>query len=62
MGNAPRELAGTGVGLGGVKSRLEHLYATDQRLDIEARRPTGTRVRIEIPYRAALETAEAIPA
>jgi len=30
--------------------------------DVEARRPTGTRVRIEIPYRAALETAEAIPA
>jgi len=61
MGNAPPELAGTGVGLGGVKSRLEHLYASDQRLDVEARRPTGTRVRIEIPYRAALETAEAIP-
>lgn len=62
MGNAPPELAGTGVGLGGVRSRLEHLYSTDQRLIVEARRPTGTRVRIEIPYRAAPETAEAIPA
>jgi sensor histidine kinase YesM len=60
IGNAPPELAGTGLGLGGVKSRLEHLYAADHRLDVEARRPSGTRVRIEIPYRAAHVAAEAI--
>ena len=60
MGNAPPGLAGSGVGLGGVKSRLEHLYGADQRLDVEARRPSGTRVRIEIPYRAALEPAEEV--
>jgi sensor histidine kinase YesM len=62
IGNAPPELAGGGVGLGGVRSRLEHLYGSDQRLEVEARRPTGTRVRIEIPYHAAAEAAEAIPA
>jgi len=61
MGNAPPELAGSGVGLGGVKSRLQHLYGPDHRLDVEARRPSGTRVRIEIPYHAAPEAAEAIP-
>jgi LytS/YehU family sensor histidine kinase len=60
MGNAPPELAGNGVGLGGVKSRLEHLYGVDHRLDVEARRPSGTRVRIEIPYRAAFEPAEEV--
>jgi two-component system, LytTR family, sensor kinase len=53
IGNAPQELAGNGVGLGGVRSRLAHLYGSDHTLDVEARRPSGTRVRIEIPYRAA---------
>ena len=60
IGNAPSELAGSGIGLGGVKSRLEHLYAADHRLDVEPRRPSGTRVRIEIPYRAAHESVEAV--
>ena len=60
MGNAPADQAGGGVGLGGVRSRLEHLYGADQRLDVEARRPSGTKVRIEIPYRTAGESAEAV--
>ena len=53
IGNAPRGLAGSGVGLGSVKSRLAHLYGSDQSLHIGTLYPTGTRVRIEIPYRAA---------
>ena len=53
IGNAPRDLAGAGVGLGSVKSRLAHLYGSDQSFDIGSRYPAGTRVRIDIPYRAA---------
>jgi sensor histidine kinase YesM len=57
IGNSPPDLAGNGVGLGSVKSRLTHLYGADQKLDVEARRPSGTRVRIEIPFRTESELA-----
>lgn len=57
MGNAPPKLAGSGIGLGSVRSRLTHLYGADQRLDISACEPSGTRIRLEIPYRAAWEPA-----
>lgn len=53
LGNAPLSQAGNGVGLGSVRARLEHLYGRDQKLDVEARRPAGTKVRIELPYRSA---------
>jgi two-component system LytT family sensor kinase len=53
IGNAPLEAAGHGVGLGGTRSRLEHLYGTDLAIDVSARRPAGTQVRIEIPYRTS---------
>ena len=38
-------------------SRLAHLYGSDQRLEISACEPSGTRIRLEIPYRPALEPA-----
>ena len=57
LGNAPRSLAGGGVGLGSVRSRLIHLYGIAQRLDVITRTPTGTTVRIEIPYHAVGEPA-----
>ncbi|MGH9884514.1 MAG: sensor histidine kinase [bacterium] len=55
MGNAPPSLAGGGVGLGGVRSRLIHLYGREQTLDVRARLGSGTIVRIELPYRGADE-------
>lgn len=57
MGNAPPKLAGNGIGLGGVRSRLTHLYGSDQRLEISACEPSGTRIRLEIPYRPVWEPA-----
>jgi LytS/YehU family sensor histidine kinase len=53
MGNAPPAQSGSGLGLGGVQSRLAHLYGTDHRLDITPCSPSGTRITIEIPYRTA---------
>jgi LytS/YehU family sensor histidine kinase len=51
MGNAPPAYAGNGLGLGGVKSRLAHLYGVNQRVEVAPRTPAGTRVTIDIPYR-----------
>jgi signal transduction histidine kinase len=50
IGNAPAANAGSGIGLEGLKSRLAHLYGAEQRVDVAERKPTGTRVMIEIPY------------
>jgi two-component system, LytTR family, sensor kinase len=50
IGNAPAANAGSGIGLEGLKSRLAHLYGAEQRVDVMERKPTGTRVMIEIPY------------
>jgi LytS/YehU family sensor histidine kinase len=60
MGNAPPGLAGSGLGLGGVRSRLTHLYGTAQRVDISAVEPSGTRIRLEIPYRAIWQRASEV--
>jgi two-component system, LytTR family, sensor kinase len=57
MGNSPPSLAGSGLGLGGVRSRLTHLYGANQRVDVTARSPSGTRVRLEIPYRPSWQPA-----
>lgn len=48
--DSPSPNAGTGIGLGGLRSRLAHLYGDDHRLEVAPRQPTGTRVTIEIPY------------
>lgn len=53
MGNAPSPQAGNGLGLGGVKSRLAHLYGAEQTVSVSPRIPTGTRVVIELPYHDA---------
>jgi LytS/YehU family sensor histidine kinase len=50
MGNAPEQLSGAGVGLGGVRSRLAFLYGEAHRLTIERVVPSGTRIVIELPY------------
>lgn len=50
MSNGPSANAGTGIGLGGLRSRLAHLYGSDQRVEVAPRLPSGTRVTIEIPY------------
>jgi two-component system LytT family sensor kinase len=52
MGSSPPSLAGTGLGLSSVRSRLTHLYGEDQRIEVVTRRPSGTRVSIDIPFRA----------
>jgi len=52
VGNAPESLAGSGLGLESVRSRLAHLYGAGQQLSVDARRPSGTRVTIDIPFRA----------
>ena len=53
LGNAPREQAGSGLGLRSVKARLAQLYGAEQSLDIDRLEPRGTRIRITMPYRAA---------
>jgi len=52
MSNGPSAHAGAGIGLGGLRSRLAHLYGSDHRVEIAPRLPSGTRVTIEIPYHA----------
>jgi two-component system LytT family sensor kinase len=52
FGNAPAELAGSGIGLGALRSRLTYMYGGDHRLDVVARKPTGTVVTIELPFRS----------
>jgi len=49
----PSANAGAGIGLGGLRSRLAHLYGSDHRVEVAPRQPSGTRVTIEIPYHAA---------
>jgi sensor histidine kinase YesM len=52
VGNAPSSLAGSGLGLESVRSRLAHLYGGEHHIDVSGRRPSGTRVTIDIPFRA----------
>jgi len=54
IGNAPAAQAGSGLGLSSVRSRLEHLYGDQQRLEVRPRTPNGTTVVITMPYRSAL--------
>jgi LytS/YehU family sensor histidine kinase len=42
---------GDGVGLANVRQRLQHLYGSDQRLDLLPNAMGGVRVRIRLPYR-----------
>jgi len=53
MSDVPSANAGEGIGLGGLRSRLAHLYGGDHRVEVAPRLPSGTRVTIEIPYRTA---------
>jgi two-component system, LytTR family, sensor kinase len=55
FGNAPPELTGAGLGLRSVRSVLSHLYGETQRFDVRTRSPSGTMVRIELPYRPVSE-------
>jgi signal transduction histidine kinase len=52
LGALPRT-AGAGIGLGGLRARLAHLYGRHHRLDCTPATPRGTIVRVEIPYRSA---------
>jgi sensor histidine kinase YesM len=45
--------AGEGVGLGNTRARLKNLHGEAAALDIASRNGRGTRVRIELPYRAS---------
>ena len=53
VSDGPSAYAGAGIGLGGLRSRLAHLYGSDHRVEVAPRQPSGTRVTIEIPYHAA---------
>jgi LytS/YehU family sensor histidine kinase len=50
VSEGPSANAGAGIGLGGLRSRLAHLYGSDHRVEVDPRLPSGTRVTIEIPY------------
>jgi two-component system, LytTR family, sensor kinase len=58
MGNSPDDLKGSGIGLGGVRSRLAFLYGAAQRVDVSQVIPTGTRVLLEIPFDVRPERGE----
>ena len=51
--------AGTGVGLGNIRERLKLLYAGEAELRIADNAPSGTRITIVVPYRAATSTSRA---
>jgi len=51
IGNSPPASAGGGIGLTGLRSRLAHIYGPNQRVDVMDRKPAGTRVMVEIPFR-----------
>jgi hypothetical protein len=57
LGFGAADQPGTGVGLSNIRERLAALYGGTARLSIEANAPSGTIVRIEVPY--ALEPAGA---
>ena len=40
-----------------VRDTLAHLYGANQRVDISGLSPSGTRVRLEIPYRPIWQPA-----
>jgi signal transduction histidine kinase len=53
LGNAPREQAGTGLGLSSVRSRLAQLYGTSQSFAVDRGASAGTRITITMPFRPA---------
>ncbi len=53
VSDGPSANAGAGIGLGGLRSRLAHLYGSEHRVEVAPRLPSGTRVTIEIPYHTA---------
>jgi sensor histidine kinase YesM len=50
MGNAPPTREGGGVGLSTVRSRLAYTYGYSHRFEVASLKPSGTRVRVEVPY------------
>ena len=46
-----RDTSGHGVGLANLRARLEHLYGSDQSLDMSPRAGAGTVVRVKVPAR-----------
>ncbi len=53
-----RATRGTGLGLANIRERLELLYGTSGRLEIEANQPRGTRATLTLPYVAMAARAE----
>jgi sensor histidine kinase YesM len=47
-----------GVGLGTTRARLQHLYGTHHRLELERPQEGGFRVTLTIPFRAGAERDE----
>jgi LytS/YehU family sensor histidine kinase len=52
-GERAGERTNGGVGLSNTRARLECLYGTDHRLDVEAAPDGGTLVRLVVPFRGA---------
>jgi two-component system, LytTR family, sensor kinase len=50
FGRAPASSSGQGLGLGGTRERLGHLYGERFSLDIAPSTPTGTIVTIDLPF------------
>jgi two-component system, LytTR family, sensor kinase len=52
LSGSPAEAIGAGVGLANTARRLEQLYGTSQALRLDRGRGGGTRVSVELPFRA----------
>jgi two-component system LytT family sensor kinase len=49
---------GNGIGLSNTKARLQELYGDKHQLIITSRHPTGSCVKIEIPFRVSPMSAQ----
>lgn len=50
VGVAGSSIRGSGIGLGGLRQRLEHIYGSAHRVDVSPWLPRGTLVTVEIPF------------
>ena len=58
--SAEAPASGSGVGLQNTRARLEQLYGSRARLDLEIRPERGALARVVLPYRE-LEAGPAVP-
>jgi Histidine kinase len=59
LGFGQAATAGTGIGLGNIRERLQLLYGGQATLTVAANTPSGTQVTVAVPYAARVATADA---